>query len=76
MVGIKVTATIERTIYLEDCDNVIEKAKEEVPIITNQLHIVSNFLKDLHTKTGIPIPRLDVNDWDAKNIEYTLIDKE
>lgn len=76
MVGIKVTATIERTIYLENCDNVIEKAKEEVPIITNQLHIVSNFLKDLHTKTGIPIPRLDVNDWDARNIEYTLIDKE
>lgn len=76
MVGIKVTATIERTIYLEDCDNVIEKAKEEVPIITNQLHIVSNFLKDLHAKTGISIPRLDVNDWDAKDIEYKLIDKE
>lgn len=76
MIGIKVTATIERTIYLEKEENIIEKAKKEVPIITNQLHIVSNFLKDLHNKTGIPIPRLDVDDWDAKNIEYKLLDEE
>lgn len=62
MKGFKITATLERTLYIDESS----KIEDEVLDPIKSLQIADNFLKS----KGIKIPKLDMKDWSLTNIKY------
>ena len=62
MKGFKITATLERTLYIDESS----KIEDEVLDPIKSLQIADNFLKS----KGIKIPKLDMKDWSLLNIKY------
>ena len=62
MKGFKITATLERTLYIDESS----KIEDEVLDPIKSLQIADNFLKS----KGIKIPKLDMKDWSLVNIKY------
>lgn len=62
MKGFKITATLERTLYIDESS----KIEDEVLDPIKSLQIADNFLKS----KGIKIPKLDMKDWSLSNIKY------
>lgn len=62
MKGFKITATLERTLYIDESS----KIEDEVLDPIKSLQIADNFLKS----KGIKIPKLDMKDWSLANIKY------
>lgn len=62
MKGFKITATLERTLYIDKSS----KIEDEVLDPIKSLQIADNFLKS----KGIKIPKLDMKDWSLANIKY------
>ena len=73
-VGIKVTVTLDRTLYINEINNesekeLLERAKKEIILPIDAMNIV----KQLFQKNGIDIKKLDLSDWDIQNINYDII---
>lgn len=62
MKGFKITATLERILYIDKSS----KIEDEVLDPIKSLQIADNFLKS----KGIKIPKLDMKDWSLANIKY------
>ena len=73
-VGIKVTVTLDRTLYINEINNesekeLLERDKKEIVLPIDAMNIV----KQLFQKNGIDIKKLDLSDWDIQNINYDII---
>lgn len=73
-VGIKVTVTLDRTLYINEIDNesekeLLERAKKEIILPIDAMNIA----KQLFQKSGVNIKKLDLSDWDIQNVNYNII---
>ena len=74
MIGIKAKVTMERTLYVDLPDDateaeVLETANKEIILPTDALSTASHALRNLH----VNIPNLDLNDWNASDVNYEII---
>lgn len=75
MLGVKVSVTLERTLYLDVPDNATleektKKAKEEIILPLDALNIANQTLEQVN----IRIPKLDLKDWEMSNCEINLVE--
>ena len=63
MKGFKITATLERTLYIDEHS----KIEDEVIDPLKALQLADNFLKS----KGIKLSKIDMKDWELTNINYT-----
>lgn len=73
-VGVKVTAVLSRTIYVEVPDDssdedIINKAKNEVVLPIQAIYTVDSELKKMRVK----FPKLDLGDWSLDKDDYSII---
>ena len=74
MRGIKTKVTMERTLYVDLPDDateaeVLEAANKEIILPSDALYTASQALRNLH----VNIPNLDLNDWNASDVNYEII---
>lgn len=74
MRGIKTKVTMERTLYIDLPDDateaeVLEAANKEIILPSDALYTASQALRNLH----VNIPNLDLNDWNASDVNYEII---
>ena len=68
MKGFKITATLERTLYIDEHS----KIEDEVIDPLKALQLADNFLKS----KGIKLPKLDMKDWSLTDINYTELNED
>lgn len=73
MKGIKVEITLTRTIYIDSPGDTITDADKSEIILPHNVMIMAN---NALMSARINIPKLDISDWDVKNLEYTLLKNE
>ena len=65
---------MERTLYIDLPDDateaeVLEAANKEIILPSDALYTASQALRNLH----VNIPNLDLNDWNASDVNYEII---
>lgn len=73
-IGVKVTAVLSRTIYIEvpegsSDEDIINKAKDEVILPLQAIYKVNSRLR----KMGVRFPKIDLEDWSLDKDEYSII---
>ena len=77
MTGIKVTVTMERTLYIDVPENatqeeILELADKEIILPTNALSMADHALRNMH----INIPNLDLKDWEVGTVNKEIINND
>lgn len=74
MIGIHITITMERTLYLdlpEDMseEDILKNANKEIILPNNAMSMANTALRNLH----INIPKIDLEDWNSTNVKYEVV---
>ena len=74
MIGIKISTTLERTLYLDLPEDISQKqieeeVKKEIIMPIDAMSIASQAIQSLH----VQMPNLCLKDWEAVNTKFEVI---
>lgn len=75
MKGVKATVIMDRTLYIDvnekdTKEKIIDNAMKEIVLPINALYVANNALK----RVGIKVDKLDLKDWEVKDVKYEVIE--